>query len=49
MALVLGSFAMQMLIVAVLSKQVEELRFAKFRPKVRTSPVGKAEPKRLPS
>ena len=49
MALVLGSFAMQMLIVAVLSKQVEELRFAKFRPKVRTSPVGKAQPKRPPS
>ena len=35
MALVLGSFAMQMLMVAVLSRQVEELRLAGLRPKVR--------------
>jgi hypothetical protein len=41
MALVLGSFAMQMLMVAVLSRQVEELRLARLRPKVRTSTMRK--------
>jgi glycosyltransferase involved in cell wall biosynthesis len=35
MALVLGSFAIQMLMTAVLSRQVEELRLANVRPRVR--------------
>jgi glycosyltransferase involved in cell wall biosynthesis len=39
MALVLGSFAMQMLMIAVLSRQVEELRLAGLRPKVRSKVV----------
>jgi len=42
MALVLSSFAMQMLMVAVLSRQVEELRLARHRPRVRSSAIGKA-------
>jgi hypothetical protein len=41
MALVLGSFAMQMLMVAVLSRQVEELRLARLRPRVRSSSMRK--------
>ena len=40
MALVLCSFAMQMLMVAVLSRQVEELRLAGLRPKVRFEAIG---------
>lgn len=40
MALVLGSFAMQMLMVAVLSRQVEALRLAGLRPKVRFEAFG---------
>ncbi len=40
MALVLGSFAVQMLMVAVLSRQVEELRVAGLRPRVRFEAIG---------
>jgi len=35
MALVLGSFGIQMLMFAVVSRQIESLRFQNFRPKVR--------------
>jgi hypothetical protein len=35
MALVLGSFAIQMLMFAVLSRQIESLRFTSLRPRVR--------------
>ena len=44
MALVLGSFAMQMLMVAVLSRQVEDLRLAGLRPRVRFQVFGQGSP-----
>ena len=41
MALILGSFAMQMLMIAVLSRQVEDLRMIGIRPRIRHQRIGR--------
>jgi glucosyltransferase len=43
MALVLGSFGIQMLMLSVVSRQIESLRFHNFRPKVRHRLLGRNE------